>query len=69
MKQRLRKTYDSRQVIKIIREKGWREIRCKSTHRYFGHPEKRDWICVPHPKKQLSPNVIKNIERATGIDL
>jgi len=41
----------------------------KGDHHHFKHPENPAIITVPHPKRDLSIGVLKNIERLSGLKL
>ena len=58
-------------VVELMRRDGWVEIRCKGDHHQFRKPGGGKTITVPGTRKGyvLSPNVIKSIERATGLSL
>ena len=36
-----------REVVRLLEEHGWKEIRSKGNHRHFKHPEQRYVITVP----------------------
>lgn len=59
----------SREVIKMLTAAGWVLDRVRGDHHIFaleGNPLR---AVVPHPSKDLSIGVIKNLERVTGLTL
>ncbi|PKM44979.1 MAG: addiction module toxin, HicA family [Firmicutes bacterium HGW-Firmicutes-8] len=62
------KSYSSQKVIRIIKAKGWYEVRQKGTdHKQFKHPTKPGKVTVPHPVKDLDIEVLKSIEKQAGV--
>ena len=59
----------STDVIRHLRAAGWTLVRVKGDHHHFKHPENPAIITVPHPKRDLSIGVLKNIERLSGLKL
>jgi predicted RNA binding protein YcfA (HicA-like mRNA interferase family) len=45
------KIYSSREIIKTLKEDGWKEVRVTGSHHHFKHPEKIGVVTIPHPKK------------------
>ena len=60
-----------RKTDKTLCSAGWIEIRCKGDHHQYKHPQKGLVVTVPGKRGSdvLSPNVIKQIERTTGLSL
>lgn len=48
---------------------GWELKRTRGSHNHFKHPDFKYLITLPHPKKNLSIGVIKDIERKSGLKL
>ena len=59
----------SREVIKILREHGWYCIGVRGDHHQFLHPEHPGKVTVPHPQKDLCIQLVKSIERQSGVKL
>ena len=57
----------SRDVIRQLQAAGWILARVKGDHHHFKHDENPAIVTVPHPKRDLSPGVLKSIERITGL--
>lgn len=62
------KSYSSKQVIKILEADGWEEVRCRGDHHQFKHSSKPGKVTVPHPVKDLDIDVLKSIEKQSGIE-
>lgn len=50
------KSYSSREILKLLKKDGWREIACVGDHHQF-----------KHPVKDLSLNDLKSIENQSGL--
>ncbi len=61
------KDYSSREVIAILKQDGWYKIKSEGDHYQFKHSYKKGRVTVPHPRKSLSVNVLKSIERQAKI--
>ena len=59
----------SRDVIRALKDAGWVLVRVKGDHHHFKHDANPAIVTVPHPKRDLSPGVLKSIERSTGLKL
>jgi predicted RNA binding protein YcfA (HicA-like mRNA interferase family) len=60
---------NSKTIIKILIENGWRQIRQKGSHVHFKHPDKPGITTVPHPKKDLPLGTVRNILKQADINL
>jgi predicted RNA binding protein YcfA (HicA-like mRNA interferase family) len=58
----------SADLIRELRQAGWRRIRVRGSHHVFTHPEKAGIVVVPHPKKDLGAGLVKAIRRQAGIE-
>ena len=58
---------DSRKIIKILKQNGWREVAKVGSHSQFRHPDRKGRVTVPHPKKDIPIGTLKSIERQSGI--
>ncbi len=61
------KSLSSKEVIRILRADGWYEVNCVGDHHQFRHPTKPGKVTVVHPEKDMSKNMLKNIEKQAGI--
>ena len=61
------KSYSSREILKLLKKDGWREIACVGDHHQFKHPVKKGGVTVRHPVKDLSLNDLKSIENQSGL--
>ena len=55
------KTYSSREIIRLITDDGWYEVRVTGSHHHFKHPEKRGIVTIPHPKNQIGKGLLNSI--------
>jgi predicted RNA binding protein YcfA (HicA-like mRNA interferase family) len=62
----MQKTYQSREIIKMLKADGWQEDRVRGSHHQFKHPKKRGVVTVQHPVKDLSGLVVKSIFKQAG---
>jgi predicted RNA binding protein YcfA (HicA-like mRNA interferase family) len=58
---------DSRALIRILVEGGWREVRVAGSHHTFKHPERPLILTVPHPKKDLPIGTVNSILKKAGL--
>lgn len=61
------KSLSSKEVIRILRADGWYEVNCVGDHHQFRHPTKPGKVTVVHQEKDMSKNMLKNIEKQAGI--
>ena len=61
------KSYSSREVIKVLREAGWREVRCNGDHHQFKHPVRQGTVTVTHPIKDIPQRTLKRIAEQAGV--
>ena len=57
---------DSREVIRRLKNEGWRLVRTKGSHHQFKHPDKPGLITVPHPKKDFPVGTVRAIMKQAG---
>jgi predicted RNA binding protein YcfA (HicA-like mRNA interferase family) len=60
---------NSREILQILKQHGWHEVRQKGSHIQLQHPEKMGTVTIPHPKKDLPIGTLKSIERQARIKL
>ncbi|WP_421846398.1 type II toxin-antitoxin system HicA family toxin [Marinomonas sp.] len=53
----------SREVIQMLVEDGWYEVRVKGSHVQFKHPNKKGTVTVPHPKRDLPIGTFNSIKK------
>lgn len=58
---------NSRDLIRLLVEAGWQEVRVAGSHHTFRHPEKATILTVPHPKKDLPIGTVKSILKKAGL--
>jgi len=57
---------NSRKLIKKLKDDGWELVRIEGSHHIFQHPEKPGTISLTHPRKDVSPGLVRAIYRAAG---
>ena len=53
--------YSSREIIRMLENDGWYEVRIAGSHHHFKHPNKMGVVTVPHPKNQLGKGLLNSI--------
>jgi len=61
------KSYSSRQIISMLKSDGWYKVNSEGSHHQFKHPTKKGRVTVKHPEKDLDIELIKSIERQSGL--
>ena len=57
-----------REVIRLLEQHGWVEMRSRGSHRHFKHPEHKFVITVPgQDGKELAPGTLNAILRLAGL--
>lgn len=59
-------TIDSREVIRRLRQDGWRLVRVRGSHHQFRHPVKPGLVTVPHPKRNFPKGTLNSIFKQAG---
>lgn len=54
-----------RQIVKLLRANGWREVRVNGDHHQFKHPDGR-LVTVPQ-RKDYCVGTLKSMEKSTGL--
>jgi predicted RNA binding protein YcfA (HicA-like mRNA interferase family) len=57
----------SADVLRALREDGWKIDRQKGSHVQLRHPQKPGLVTVPHPKKNLALGTLRSIEKQSGL--
>ncbi|MDD9856249.1 MAG: type II toxin-antitoxin system HicA family toxin [Gammaproteobacteria bacterium] len=52
-----------------MREAGWQLHHARGSHHQFKHPDKPGKVTLPHPRKDLPTDVVRSIERQSGVKL
>lgn len=58
---------NSKKLIRMLEDDGWKEVRVVGSHHHFKHPEKPLLLTVPHPKKDLPTGTVKSILKDAGL--
>jgi predicted RNA binding protein YcfA (HicA-like mRNA interferase family) len=57
-----------REVVQLLENRGWVEMRSKGSHRQFKHPGQRFVITVPgNEGKELAPGTLNGILKKAGL--
>ncbi len=57
-----------REVVRLLEQHGWVEMRSRGSHRHFKHPERKFVITVPgQDGKELAPGTLNAILKLTGL--
>jgi predicted RNA binding protein YcfA (HicA-like mRNA interferase family) len=57
-----------REVIRLLEQRGWKEMRSKGSHRHFKHPEQNSVITVPgNDGKELATGTLNAILKKAGL--
>ena len=57
-----------RDVVRMIEEDGWREIRIRGSHRQFKNPSKPGRVTIAgHSSKDLPPGTLNSILKQAGL--
>ena len=57
-----------REVVKMLKKNGWREVRSNGSHHAFKHPGSSYLAIVPeHGGKDISVGVLRELSKGTGL--
>lgn len=59
---------NSRKLIRLMEQRGWRLTDTVGSHHHFVHPEHPGRVTVPHPKKDLPLGLVRAIYRQAHLD-
>ena len=59
----------SREIIRMLKKDGWRHVATSGDHFQFKHPVKPGKVTVPHPNREIEGELLKSIERQSGLKL
>jgi len=60
----------TKEIIKLIEEDGWFEVRQKGSHRQYKHPVKKGLVTIPIHRlsNDLTPGIEKSILRQAQLE-
>ena len=58
---------NSKTLIRMLEEAGWKLVRIESSHHTFKHEGRREILTVPHPKKDLPIGTVNSILKKAGL--
>jgi predicted RNA binding protein YcfA (HicA-like mRNA interferase family) len=57
-----------REVIKLLEDDGWQQVRMRGSHRQFKHPSKKGTVTVAgKPNIEIPPGTLNNILKQAGL--
>ena len=57
-----------REILRMLEEDGWRQVRQRGSHRKFRHPSKPGAVTVAgHPSLDLAPGTLRSILKQAGL--
>ena len=57
-----------REIVRLLEDAGWQQIRIRGSHRQFKHPSKPSVITVPgNEGKELAPGTLNAILKKAGL--
>lgn len=62
-----RKSYSSREIIRLLKSHGWELVRVSGDHHQYKHPTKPGRVTLPHPKRDLPKGTLASVFRQMGI--
>lgn len=63
------RSYNSRELLKLLNEDGWYVVRIKGSHHQLKHLLKSGTVTIPHPKKDLPRKTFESILKQAGIKI
>jgi predicted RNA binding protein YcfA (HicA-like mRNA interferase family) len=55
------------ELVRILQDDGWYEVRVVGSHHIFKHASKPGHLSVPHPKKELGIGLVNRILKQAGL--
>lgn len=57
----------SSELIKLVKERGWVEVRVTGSHHHFKHSSFDHILSIPHPKKDLGIGLVCKLKKDAGL--
>lgn len=58
-----------RELVRLLRQNGWIELRSRGSHRHFKHPSKPSVVTVPGTDgKELAVGTLNSILKKAGLE-
>jgi predicted RNA binding protein YcfA (HicA-like mRNA interferase family) len=61
------RSVSSREIIRLLKAKGWEETAVRGSHHQFKHATIAGRVTLPHPKKDLPWPTVKSILKQAGL--
>jgi len=62
----MKKSYHSKELIKMLQDDGWELQRTRGSHHQFKHPVKKGLVTIQHPVKDFSAFIVNSIFKQAG---
>ena len=62
-------SYSSKEIINLLLDDGWFEVRVSGSHHQFKHPIKKGTVTIKHPDKDIPKKTLKSIERQSNLKI
>ena len=62
-------SYSSKEIINMLLNDGWFEVRVSGSHHQFKHPIKKGTVTIKHPDKDIPKKTLKSIERQSNLKI
>ncbi|AZT90163.1 type II toxin-antitoxin system HicA family toxin [Caldicellulosiruptor changbaiensis] len=56
-----------KELIKILKEDGWYEVRQRGSHKQFRHPVKKGLVTIPFHNEDLDIKTLNSILKQAGL--
>ncbi len=57
-----------RELVKLLEDDGWRQVRMRGSHRQLRHPTKRGTVTVAgHPGADVPPGTLASVLKQAGL--
>jgi predicted RNA binding protein YcfA (HicA-like mRNA interferase family) len=58
---------NSRALIRMLEQDGWRHVRTTGSHWHFRHAAKPGTVTVPHPKRDVAKGTLNSILKQAAL--
>ncbi len=58
---------NSKELIRILEQDGWKIVAIKGSHYQYKHPIKKGRVTVPHPKRDMPIGTISSILKQANL--
>jgi predicted RNA binding protein YcfA (HicA-like mRNA interferase family) len=61
------KSFSSREIMKLLKERGCKKVAVRGSHHQFKHDTISGRVTLPHPKKDLPWPTVRSILKQAGL--